>query len=179
MIFSGPIVSRRVAVERVAGAQPAGEDVVEAVGVAGVPDPDQVRALGPALGPVGDPAAELEVHEAHHAQRGGGLHRAAVGVGAGAVGAEHRREPAVGHEPLALAHHAVAGRAGRASAAPSVLSQPWWPSPAISTIGWSVSIGVEVGDRRVVRPRGRPVPPADDGQVGPLPRAARAPGSST
>ena len=53
-----------VAVERVAGAQPARDDVLEAVGVAGVPHPEQVRAAGPALGPVGHPAAELEVDHA-------------------------------------------------------------------------------------------------------------------
>ena len=167
MIFSGPIVSRGSPSSGSPEREPAGEHVVEAVGVAGVADAQQVGALGPAGRPVGDAAAELQVDQPDHALRGRGVHRPAVGLGSGAVRPEDAREPAVGHEPLGLADHDVARRQGehveRRGVEPAVV--------AVAGDQHDRLVGgdrVEVGDRRVVRPGGGPVPPADDRQVGPL-----------
>ena len=155
------------AVERVTGAQATRQNVVDAVGIAGVTDADEVRALGPPRHPVRDAAAELEVHEPDHAERGSGLHRAAVGVRSGAVGANHGREPAVGHEPLGLADHAVAGRQRQHVQRRRV-------EPAVVPVAGDEHDGlvgldrVEVRDGRVVLPRRGSVAPPDHRQVRPL-----------
>ena len=158
----------RVAVERVARcAGPRDEHVVEAVGVARMAHPDEVCALGPPRRPVGDAAAELEVHEADHAERRGGLHGAAVGVRAGAVAAQHGREAAVGHEPLALADDALAGRQRQHVQGRGV-------EPAVVAVAGDEHdrlVGldrVEVRHGRVVVPRRRAVAPPDHRQVRPL-----------
>ena len=167
MILSGPIVRR--------GSSPSGATRGQATSrTSASPSAyDAMRTrrrsapLAPALQPLGDTAAELEVDEPDDPDGCRGLHGAAVDVGPGPVDAEHRAEAAVGLEPLALGDDALTGRQEEHLQGTGV-------EPAVVTVAADQHdrlVGldrVEVGDHRRVVPGGRAVAPADDGQVGPL-----------
>ena len=108
MIFSGPIVTRGPQPgQRVARAQSRGQEAREGVEVGPHADPQQLGTAGLAFGPGVDALVELEVDEPGDSLGGGLLHRLQVGVGRGALGAEHLDQARVDAEPLALADHPV------------------------------------------------------------------------
>ena len=91
----------------------------------------------PALDPLGGAAGELEVDDPDDARAAAAAsRRAAVGLGRGAVGADQ-----LASSSAYAANHSfsrttvVAGTGSPSAASAALLSQPWWPSPAISTTG--------------------------------------------
>jgi hypothetical protein len=148
--------------ERVAGAQPRGEHLVEGVGVRRPAHLERVAALVPALHPARRARAELEVDQAHHPERGGLGQGAGEGLGRGAVVADQARHPREGREPLRLAHHAVAHRQGevhqRDGVEPAVVG-----IPADQHHRRAARDRVELGHGDLPVPAAGAVAPADDG----------------
>ena len=112
-------------------------------------------------------AAELEVDDAGHAHRGGGLERALVRRRRGAVVADQRDQPGVRREPLALEDDLVPDRQRERDQGRGV-------EPGVVAVAADQDhrrLGgdrVELGDGGVAVPAGEPVAPPDDRLVGHL-----------